>query len=270
MSRREISQARHDEILGKVPDLRPLWKKMRVLSPDTISMKFGPRSQIPVAAVCLNDSLSALGEATYALREAFAHDIWYNEEAESPNEHTANYFIRYYSDDVALRLYSASEHLGNAIIAIMPIGKKSFLRHRRKLSSVSSTVGRYLLRQRPKHPVTVSISKLVNNASWKQTITYRDRWVHNQPPLVSGFGIQWRRMTRWTEIAKNGVVTGHRMAGGGSGDKPDFSPEELRSIVAQALFSFVETFEAVADFYIDFLAKNGITINGTSVNVKIH
>ncbi|MDP3148809.1 MAG: hypothetical protein Q8N83_06725 [Ignavibacteria bacterium] len=269
MSRREISKAKQNEIIKKVPNLQPLRDKIRVLSPEIISTKFEPKSRIPIAFVCLNDSFSVLQEANYALGESFAHEVWYKEETENPNELTANYFMRYYSDDVALRLYSASEHLANAIINFLKISRKSMLRHRKKLSSVSVTVGKYLIRQRPKHPVTTSISKLVENPVWKDTITYRDNWVHNQPPLVSGLGVQWQRKTRWTEIVKDGVVTGHFMEFGGSGDNPNISHEELRSIVAKASFAFVETFESVMDCYLDILLKKGIVINGNIVNVKL-
>ncbi|MFH1194992.1 MAG: hypothetical protein V1720_04735 [bacterium] len=269
MSRYEISKAKLDEIIKKIPDLKPLWSKIKVLNPDIISMKFGHLSRIPLASVCLNDSLSALGEARYALRESFAHEVWYNEEAKNINVSTANYFIRYYSDDVALRLYSASDHLANAIIDFLPIGKKSLLRHHKKASSVSLTVGKYLMRQRPKHPISISISKLVKNSAWTDTITYRNNWVHNRPPLISGFGIQWHRKKRWTEIIKDRVVTGHRMEFGGLGDKPNYSPVQLRSIVTQALSAFVETYESVSNFYIEKLIKNGIIIDASSVNVKL-
>jgi len=269
MSRHEISKVRLDEIIKKVPDLKPLWNKIKVLNPDIISMKFGHLSRVPHASVCLNDSLSALGEATYALRESFAHEVWYKEEAEYTNETTANYFIRYYADDVALRLYSASEHLANAIIDFLPIGKKSFLRHQKKLSSIQSTVGKYLMRQRPKLPISISISELVKNSAWTETITYRNNWVHSQPPLVSGLGVQWLRKTRWSEVIKDGIVTGHRIDLGGLGDKPSYSPQQLRSIVAQALVAFLNTFECVSDFYIAVLVKNGIIIDGSKVSVKL-
>ena len=259
MSRQEISKARLDEIINdKIPDLEQLRNKSKVLNPQIISSNFGHNSRIPLASVCLKDSLSVLDEARYALRESYAHEVWYKVESQKVSESTANYFMRYYSADVALRLYSANEHLANAIICSLTISKKSLQRHQKKLSSVSSTVGKYLVNQRPKHPITLSVLQLINNSSWKETITYRNKWVHEKPPLVSGLGIQWLRKTRWTKIIKEGTEAGYQMKCGGMGDKPDYSPEQLRLIVTEALFAFVKTYGAVLDYYIEYLEQKGI------------
>lgn len=268
MSRGEISQARLDEIHKRLPDIAPL-KAIQFLCPETISLKLGPKNRMPIAAVCLNDARLCVGEASYALMEAYAHEAWYMETSKPPKERPSTYFVRYYSDDVSLRLYAASEHLANAIIAMLPITAKSLSRNRRKPSSLSHTVGKYLQKERPRHALAGSILTLVKNESWKKAIQYRNQWVHSQPPLVSGFGIRWQRKMRWTETVENGVVTGHSMVSGGEGDKPELSPEELRSIMTEALAIFVDTLRFVANFYRDVLVKKGFQIRDRGLGFKL-
>ena len=258
------------EISRKVPNLEDLWGTLRILSPASISIKFDPKSRVPIAAVCLNDCLSVIGEAAYALREAYAHEAWYKQESEKPNEATSNYFVMFYTDDAALRMYAASEHLATAIIEMLEIGKWSLRRYRKKGTSVSSTVGKYLLRRRPRHPVTAAIAALIGSDDWLKSMAYRDKWVHDQPALVSGFGLQWLRKPRWEEIKTSDDATGHRMLLGGRGDPPEYTVEELRAFVTRGLTQFVETLRNVTIFYISLLSTRGITLSGTTLKVKIN
>ena len=77
--------------------------------------------------------MNTFEEALYALHEALAHQVWYVEHKAPPNESAATFFVRYYSDDAALRLYSAAEHLANGIIMMLELSKQEldpFLRKR--------------------------------------------------------------------------------------------------------------------------------------------
>lgn len=239
---------------------------VRSLSPTTISINFSSPSKVPVAAVCLNDTFTALEDATYALRESYYNEIWYTQRSSELSRFAANHFIRFYCDDVALRLYAAAEHLANAIVAMLPVSERTLSRHQRKRSGLAATVGQYLIRQRSKHPLAQPISKLVNSPDWSKTIRYRDAWVHQQPPLIGGLGIQWERRIRWEEIKVDGVVTGHKLSGGD--DKPMYEPEELRAFVSASLFTFVELFQEVLHFYLDLLSKNGITVSDKGLIAK--
>jgi hypothetical protein len=260
MSRGRLDKRALSEISKKVPDLTNYWQRVRILNPNTISIKFVHESRVPIAAVCLNDTLSAVGEATYALRESYAHYVWYRAKSNKPIEYTSIYFARYYSDDVALRLYTASEHLANSLVAMLPITKKNLKRYKKKQRSQASVVGRYLMKQRPFHPLTTLFSKLHSTKEWREVIEYRNEWVHNQPPLIAGLGIQYSRKPRWEETSTNGIVTGHRLYGGG-GDKPKYTVDDLQKLVSFALFAFLEVFDKVIDFYFEILAKKQITLN---------
>jgi hypothetical protein len=50
------------------------------------------------------------------------------------------------------------------------------------------------------------------------------------------------------------------MSFGGEGDKPELSPEELRSMMTDALAIFVSTLRVVADFYSEVLVNKGIQL----------
>jgi hypothetical protein len=270
MSRGQISTEKLNDIGQKLPSLSEVMRIVRILSPDTISLKCGPKSRVPIAAVCLNDTLSTLGEAKYALREAYAHEVWYQEESQPPNELTSNYFIRFYCDDVTLRLYAAGEHLAHAILAMIPTNRNILKKYRTKRISLAASLGKYLMLHRPKHSITKSVARLAESNDWKRTLEYRGLWVHEQPPLVSGFGIQWRRNVRWEEINVEGTVTGHRLYGGGSGDKPGLSVQELRTFVVGAFSLFVEVFNEVLQFYMKVLSRKRIRLKGNSLRVKLH
>jgi hypothetical protein len=269
MSRGQISTEKSNAIEQQLPNLVKVMRIVRVLSPDTISLKCGPKSRIPVAAVCLNDTLSTLGQARYAVREAYAHEVWYLEESRPSNNLMSNYFVRFYCDDVALRLYAASEHLANAIIAMIPTNNNLLKKYRGRRVSLAASVGKYLLRHRSKHKITKSVAKLARSKEWKQMIKYRGDWVHDQPPLVSGFGIQWKRNVRWEKITIDGKVTGHRLYGGGSGDSAELSVEELRNLMVNTFSLFVEVFNEVLMFYLQILSRRKIKFKGNGLNVKI-
>ncbi len=116
MSRGLLDEVTLTSISHQLPPIEDLEKIVLRLSPDFISIKFKPDSTIPIAAVCLQDTINTLAEAHYALHEVLAHKIWYLEKVEPKNEAAAVFFSRFYTDDIALRLYSAGEHLAEAIV----------------------------------------------------------------------------------------------------------------------------------------------------------
>jgi len=265
MSRGQISDAKLSQLSRKLPDIADLTNRVGRLSSDLVSMRFGPGSRIPIAGVCLNDSVSLINDAIYALREAFAHEVWYREESSTPNDATANYFMKFYCDDAALRMYAAAEHLASAIVEMLEIEYKLLKQERLKSTSLASLVGNHLIRKQPTHLITSAVVKLVNSKGWTRSMDYRNKWVHEQPPMLSGFGIQWHRRERWQEIETGDAVTGHKLSFGGKGDKPDYSVQELRSFVEEGLFSLVQTFSDVTDYFIELLAANGISLTNTGM-----
>ena len=124
MSRGSLDEATLLKIHNSLPDLEGVQNIILGFSVDFVSIIFSPESSIPVATVCLQDATHTLAEARYALHEYFAHKIWYGQKAEPRSEMSTVFFSRFYIDDAALRLYSANEHLTNAIIFMLEIQQK--------------------------------------------------------------------------------------------------------------------------------------------------
>ncbi len=229
MSRGLLGEAGLLEISQHLPDLTDLRDTILHLSPGFLPVKFPPESSIPIAAACLHDALRSVEEATYAFHEILAHRKWYLEKRETPNEPTAIFFSKFYADDVALRLYSAGEHLANALLV----------------------VGHYLINEYPNHPVTKAILKLVKSKGWLKTIKYRNDWVHNQPPTVEGLGIVYERRNRWI-ISEHGALLTF-----GAGDNPSHKIEDIVNVVRLALFLFIEVLTEVTRHYTELITEKG-------------
>ena len=240
-------------ISHQLPPIEDLEKIVLRLSPDFISIKFKPDSTIPIAAVYLQDIINTLAEARYALHEVLAHKIWYLEKVEPKNEAAVVFFSRFYTDDIALRLYSAGEHLAEAIVDMFEISQQELAPYKKKRVSRQAIVGNYLRKEKPTHAVTIAVLSLADSNEWRDTIKYRDEWVHSQPPVVKGLGIVYKRGQRW-KLSDSGKSY---ELGLGGGDEPKYSVDDLLKFIQPALSQFTETSNAVVQFYIGLLNNRG-------------
>jgi hypothetical protein len=263
MSRGQLDRPTLATINDKLPDMSNL-RFIQSLSPDFISIKFDPDSTVPIAAVALQDAQIVLSEARIALHEAYACQIWYREK--EPNETAASFFVRFYVDDAAMRLYSAQEHLAYAIIAMLKISEQALEPHGRRLTSQASIVGHFLRREKPDHRVTQAASQLWS-AEWQKTMAYRGRLVHDQPPLVEGLGTVWKRYKRWQKAERPGKT--EYLLGIGGGDEPEFSVDDLIDFAQPSLFHFAQALLEVGQFYVDLLNQHGITMDRNSGNLTL-
>ena len=251
MSRGELDNATLAVISQQLPSIGQLDRIVSRFSVDIISMRFNAGSTMPDAAVCLQDTVNTLHEAWYAMHEALAHRIFYLEKTEQKDELAAVFFSRFYADDVALRLYSAGEHLANAIVSMLEIEKKDLEPYRRKgKTSLQAIVGCYLRDKKPAHPVAVAVLGLDKSDEWKDTRDYRNNWVHSQPPLMKGVGIVYKRPKQRWQISDDGK---HRELHFGGGDEPEYSIEDLLRFIQPALSQFVATCNDVVQFYVETL-----------------
>jgi hypothetical protein len=270
LSRKELDIQTLQRIGEKLPDLDNLKKMIMPLAPDFISSSFEPDSMVPVAAVCLRDALDTLYAARYALHEVYAHQIAYLEQADEPNEGVAAFFGRYYADDLALRLYAASEHLAFAISAMLQISSaeiEPFL-NKKGRASYAIVVGKYLADIKPDHPITSSVLALARLPEWRKTMRYRNDWVHQQPPLVNGLGIAWQRRKRW-EVVDQPDGSKIRMLNFGGGDPAEYSVEDLLAFMKPALEQFARTLANVSEHYIDLIQAKGITKSGITLSITL-
>lgn len=140
------------------------------------------------ARVRLSDGWHMLNEARIALVEAEACAIFYEE---CQRDHTeAVYWCRYYLDDAALRLHSSCEHLLRSVDFhwALKVPKKGPLAG----ESRDSLIRRVLktAKQSKDRQVRVDVGKLLeqlrSSKAWKACMKYRNDWVHNRLPPITG------------------------------------------------------------------------------------
>jgi hypothetical protein len=263
MSRGLLSKRELQNINKDLPDIAALHRRVLSLSPDFISIKFHHESDIPIAAVCLQDATESVAEARYALHEILAHRLWYLEKRKQPIEESAIFFSRYYADDIALRLYAAGEHLAKAIVCMLELKKAALEPYRKNKVSLQGIVGRYLIKEMPDHPVTIAVTKLVKSKEWPKTISYRNEWVHDKPPTVEGMGIVYERGRRWQRVDSGLLLTF------GGGDKPKHTAEEIISFVRPSLFLFTEVLDDVTNYFLEILKDAGIEFSMDELSVSM-
>jgi hypothetical protein len=239
-------------MIEQLPSVENLQKTVLQLSPDLISIKLSPGNRIPEAAVCLQDAINVIAEAHYALRKALGNRIEYTKQVDQRDQIAALYFTRFYADDVALRLYAAGEHLAAAIVDMLEINQENLTRYKKTVSR-QAIVGKYLATEKPNHPITVAVLSLAKSPEWEQAIKYRGDWVHNQPPLVKGLGIVYKRGQRWKLSETGNEYT----LGFGGGDPPEVSVDDLLKSFHKALVEFITTSNAIVQFYVELLEKRG-------------
>ena len=244
-------------ISGQLPSIEDLQKTVLEFSPDLLSTNFKPDSLIPLAGVCLQDAVNTLSEARYALHEALAHRIWYLEKREPKNRFAAVFFGRFYTDDIALRLYSGGEHLAKAIVNMLEIREQDLTPYRRRRVSRLAILRNYLRKERPTSAVTVAVLGLTDSRLWLDTVKYRNAWVHSQPPLIKGLGIVYKRGQRW-KLSDTG---NSHVLGFGGGDEPEYSLDDLLEFMRPALFRFAETVNTIVQFYIELLKNHGFSLS---------
>jgi hypothetical protein len=272
MSRFLLDDSTLSSISQDLPDLYSLQKTVLRLTPDILSMKFAPESAVPVAAICLQDATNTLFEARYALQECFAHRIWYGEQSEPPNKFWAVFFGRFYADDTALRLYSAGEHLANAILFMLEISDQQLKKYKRPKRSQQSVIGHFLAKEEPHHPITRAVLKLSQSKEWQDTNKYRNYWVHEQPPTVEGLGTVYRRDEQRWQVAETEAGMAKRKISSmviGGGDEPEYSIADLLNFIKPALFLLTDTLTTVVQFYLELLKKRGITVDEHGPQVRL-
>jgi hypothetical protein len=239
----------------------PLQNRIVALTPDHLSLAFPYESDVPIAAVCLNDCVDTLGAACYALgryREVSA------EHRARGAEMAAVFFEVYYLDDVVLRLYSAAEHLANALIMMLGVTDADLAPYQGTASQWEK-VRTYLNSARPDQTLTNACNKLRGSHAWRFAMSYRGRWVHNQPPTVAGLGITYRRARPWKQSPDGKTAS----LSFGGGDPPEHRTVDIGERCLKAFADFLKVLEVVTGEYYQILADCGIkeTPGGLSLNI---
>jgi hypothetical protein len=265
MSRFLLDDETIERITKELPELERLGMAVMKLSPDFISIKYPAESNIPVAAVCLQDTLNSLLQVRIGLNECIQHKIWYREKCNPPNEELAVIFMRFYIDGIVSQLYAAGEHLANAIICMLELTESGLEKYRNNRVSQQSILGHYLANEQATNPVTKAVLSLAKSKEWGKSMSYRGNWVHEQPPTVSGLGPVYKRGRRWVQSEDKKSFK----LGIGSGDEAEYSIDEVLKFVQPAIFQFVDLFNQVVGIYLDVISKRGIVLTENGLQVKI-
>jgi hypothetical protein len=244
MNRGILDDSDSKRVENELPNLSKLMNMLRA-SPDGLALACPDTSKLPTALICFKDAVDVLEEARYALSEVYAHQIWYLEKAEPPNSKAAVSFCRFYANDVSFRLYSAAEHLANGIIMMLDITDAELECSKSKRTSQQSIIGNYLRKEKPGHPITEAIIRLADSKEWQETMIYRGKLVHEQPPTVEGLGVVYKRRQRW-ELSADG----ERYTMGLKGDEPEFTIDKLVAFIKLSMFQFTDTLTKVVNLYI--------------------
>jgi hypothetical protein len=266
MSRFLLDDETIRKITDELPRLEDVGTTVMMLAPDLISVNYLPDSNVPVAAVCLQDTLDALLQVRIGLNECIQHKIWFREKCDPPNTEHAIIYMRFFVDAVVSQLYAAGEHLANAIICMLEITEGQLESYRNGRVSQQSILGHYLVNEQADHPITKAVLVLAKSPEWEKTLAYRNRWVHEQPPTVSGIGTIYRRRRRWVQSKS---LKWAMILGIGTEDKAEYSIDEVLNFVLPATFQFVELLENIVDYYLDSLGKKGITLSKKGINIDI-
>lgn len=233
------------EVKKKLPRLdEKVYKRIVSLNPVLIAIPGGPKERLSKGIIALKDAVNTGNEVVYALHESMVHLQKYKQGCpDGPAKFKDIFYSKYYVDDAALRIYPAGEHLAEFVIDFMgidiielqnvPDGKKKI--------SKASRLGTYLQKEKQDHDITKLLQKLISNKNWKKAIEYRNKWVHDQPPLLEGMGIQYKRRNRWEKYSS----TKYRLHFGG-GDKPEYKIDELVETLIKATDAFWKLVSALA------------------------
>lgn len=246
----ETTVARIESIL---PDVACFGNRVLKFGPDFISMLFGPDSSVPVAAPCLEDAYHVACEARYSLREAYASLIWYREKSSTPNEEAAIWHARFYTTAAASCLYAAAEDVARAIIEMLEITKLEVPCKRN--ASLQVQVGKHLSKHLGEEAVTEGVCELSRSESWRKTMKWRNRWVHEQSQ-VRGLGIVYERKKRWERFKSSAGHQGFVLRCGG-GDEPEYSVDDVLGFVTTAFSEFVRVLDKVLTRYESIVSSEG-------------
>ena len=117
--------------------------------------------------------------------------------------------------------------------------------------------------ERPDDEISKSLQRLITSKDWNATIEYRNKWVHNQPPLISGVGIVYERRNRWI-VSDDAIAVTF-----GGGDKPHNSIEELLGSVQRSTLLFSEVVRDVVSVYLELLSGYGIEVTEENMSVAM-
>ena len=164
----------------------------------------------------------------------------------------ATWIERFFAEDAAMRLYNAAEHLANAVAMLRGLNSQTLSSERAR--SQWQRVRRVLQKQAVEDPICIAMCELGDTPHWQFVIRYRGQVVHDQPPILQGLGVSYRRRHRWT-MGQDGT---RRLVMSSTGDEAEYSPEQVMRMALMAAAGLLTILTVVVDQYFGLLARHGI------------
>lgn len=240
-----------------LPDVIHLRVKSLQMDPSFMYLAFPLGCDIPVTAICLQDATDVLAHSRIALHEFYAHGIYYRRYKQPADEKAAVLMERFFLDDLALRLYAAAEHLASAIIFMLELNDYDLAPYKVERQSKQSIVGHYLAEKLPELEISRAIENLAQCRDWRLSMEYRGKWVHDQPPIVQGLGIVYRRRSKWEQHG-DGVKMTIRF---GAGDTPDYTIEQVSGFLEKGFQALITATGACIGCFEEMLRSRGFTLS---------
>lgn len=254
--RGNLSNKKLKEINQLLPSLNKRFEFATSCGLEVYANDLVKEEKLGISIVCLNDAGHRFRLARFSLHEAYANMYWYGKKSKEENHKLkAILFGKYYTDYAALLLYAIGEDIAAFIINFMNIHKdfieffknpdnKKLLK-KKNIYSKAAKIGIYLKTKEPNSRITNIINRLFLNENWKESIEYRNLWVHDKPPIIHGLGIEDDR----TYKVKN--IDGKRSISIGGGSKAKYKIDELFNIVLLASKALSDTLLELAEILLN-------------------
>jgi hypothetical protein len=169
---------------------------------------------------------------------------------------------RFFLEDAAMRLYSAAEHLAEAIASYAELDPRE-VKAAPKTSQWVKVA--YVLKAHASHQTfRESMLTLRRVPAWKRCVSYRNAVVHQQPPLLGGSGLAWRRRNPWQQNADGSWTMVVRTS-----DPPQEHFPGLHDAVVDSTAELVDRLGLIWDAYWERLASRGVRNTPSGVSIPL-
>jgi hypothetical protein len=241
-----LSQHKIQEISSRLPTLDDRFRLATFPGVQVDYYDLMHDGHFGISLACLSDAGYRLQEMHLGLHESYACLAWYREEAPQYMEFQAVLTSKFYLDHIAMLLYAAAEDIAAFVVNFLECGDDFVhfgqrLRNRQTTSN-AARVGMFMRQQYPDHDITNIIVTLHQTPEWNHALEYRNKWVHEQLPIVEGLGMQFNRLSR---ISPDGTSISLS-----SGSPSEYTVDQLLRIMHQATVAFADSFSRLLDIVI--------------------
>ncbi|MDD5368548.1 MAG: hypothetical protein PHQ40_05650 [Anaerolineaceae bacterium] len=204
----------------------------------------------------LRDAANRLTQIQFCLFEARACLLWHREFSPKPSEENANLRSLFYLDYGTLLLYAAGEDLAFFILKFLNLNSEyeAFISSERgtkiskekNISSNAANAGMFMFQCKKDHEITKMILQLNGDKNWRSANIYRNTWVHEKPPTITGLDIGFSRKNPIEDL-ENGQKRMTVLAG----TEPRYSIDQLHEIVLGAAKSLANTMNCITEYAIN-------------------